>query len=298
MTELLMIIMLGVLGLILGSFAGATVWRLRARQLVEDKKSGEKVNAKELKRLKPLVQSVRDDRSRCLHCGHSLAWYDLVPLVSWLSTKGKCRYCKQSIGVFEPLIELGTATALILLALYWPQLGYGDSWALFVAWIVAIVMLVILFAYDSKWFLLPNVVMFPLIGVSAAIALVHTVGSSDIAGATFELVFSVAILSGIYWLLYQYSRWRNGEGGTWVGYGDVKLGLALGLLIADWRLAVLTLFLANLIGVIIVLPGLLTKKLSAKAHIPFGPLLIAGFFIALFWGQLIIDWYLQLVLFT
>src|SRR3954468_7466811 len=94
MEQLLICVTLMILGLCLGSFAGATVWRLRARQLVEDKAEGEKVDGKEYKKLLPLTQTTTaTDRSRCLHCGHTLAWYDLLPLVSWVSTKGRCRYC-------------------------------------------------------------------------------------------------------------------------------------------------------------------------------------------------------------
>ena len=81
-----MSIIFGLLGAIFGSFVGAQVWRLRARQLKEDQQAGEKVDKKEMKRLSHLLKkNVRSDRSRCLHCSHVLAWYDLIPLVSWLS---------------------------------------------------------------------------------------------------------------------------------------------------------------------------------------------------------------------
>ena len=68
----------GFLGAILGSFVGAQVWRLRARQLTEDKKAGEKVDQKELKRLSPLIKKVSKDRSRCLSCGHELSFFFLL----------------------------------------------------------------------------------------------------------------------------------------------------------------------------------------------------------------------------
>lgn len=109
-------VVLGVLGLIFGSSQGATVWRLRARQLREDKRDGEPYDKKEYARLIPLTKpSLTDDCSRCLDCGHELAWYDLVPLVSWLATGGKCRYCRKPIGAFEPLMETGTAALLVYL---------------------------------------------------------------------------------------------------------------------------------------------------------------------------------------
>ena len=72
-------VLVGFLGAILGSFAGAQIWRLRARQLMEDKKAGEKVDQKELKKLSPLIKKISKDRSRCLSCGHELKWCDLIP---------------------------------------------------------------------------------------------------------------------------------------------------------------------------------------------------------------------------
>lgn len=302
------------LGLTLGSFAGATVWRLRARQLIVDdadlkkleakKKSGEKlgddeanylkelVAAKgerheELNRLRPLATArLKDDRSHCLGCQHELAWYDLLPLVSWISTRGKCRYCKRPIGLFEPLMELGTAAAFVGFYAAWAaQYGpLGQLWQL-ILWLVVIVMLVILFAYDTKWFILPDRVTYPLIGLAVILAVIQVASAAEPLATAVSTGASVALLAGLYYVLWRVS------GGRWVGFGDVKLGLALGLLLADWRLAFLTLFLANLIGTILVLPGLLTKKLSRQTQVPFGPLLIVGFVLALLYGKNLIDWF-------
>ena len=77
----------------------------------------------------------------------------------------------------------------------------------------------------------------------------------------------------------------------WVGFGDVKLGLALALLLADWRLAFLALFLANLIGCLIVIPGMVTQKITRQTRIPFGPLMIVGAVLALFFGDTLLNWY-------
>lgn len=302
------------LGLTFGSFAGASVWRLRARQLVGDNadfeeleariKEGKKLSRdeseylaeltatkpvwhKELARLRPLTKaSLKDDRSRCLGCHHELAWYDLLPLVSWISTKGKCRYCKQPIGWFEPLMELGTVIAFVAFYANWSaQYGpLGELWLL-ALWLVVIVMLVILFAYDAKWFILPDRVAYPLIGLAAILAIIKVAQASEPVTAAASAGAGVALLGGLYYMLWKVS------GGRWVGFGDVKLGLALGLLLADWRLAFLTLFLANLIGTILVLPGLLTKKLSRQTQVPFGPLLILGFALALLYGEGLIGWF-------
>jgi leader peptidase (prepilin peptidase)/N-methyltransferase len=289
MEHLFISIVLAVIGLILGSYAAATVWRLRARQLVEDKQAGdEDVDMDEYNKLLPLTQtSVRKDRSRCLHCEHTLAWYDLLPLVSWLGLKGKCRYCHVRIGMFEPLMEIGMAVLFVGSFLLWPSSAHMNPLQLteFIVWLVAGVMLVILFAYDMKWFLLPNQVIFPLIAVGMLMTLLHFVGVTDIAATFINLALGVVILSGIYLLLWLISK------GRWIGFGDVKLGLALALLLGNWQLAFIALFAANLIGCLVVIPGMVAGKITRTSRVPFGPLLIVGAVLAMLWGPSITSWY-------
>lgn len=287
--NLVVVIALGFFGLCLGSFAGAQVWRLRARQLGEDKVAGEEYDKKEFNQLHELTKHKgTSDRSRCLSCKHTLAWYDLLPLASWISTGGKCRYCHTRIGVFEPLIELGVSAFFVVSYLVWqPTLSEPVLLAQFVLWLIAGVMLAILFAYDYKWFLLPDKITYPLIGVSFMYAALTLVQSTDIAATVITISGSVLIFSGLYLALWLVSS------GRWIGFGDVKLGLVLGLLLGQWDLALLALFLANLIGCLIVLPGLLTKKLTRTTQVPFGPMMIGGFVIAALWGGQIIDWYLS-----
>lgn len=286
MEQITIAVLLGILGLCMGSFAGATVWRLRARQLAEDKADGEAVDGDEYKKLVPLTkETLTTDRSRCLHCGRELKWYDLLPLVSWLSTGGKCRYCHRPIGIFEPLIELGTAMFFIASYLLWPEMVTPLDTVQFGLWLIASVMLVILFAYDVRWFLLPNQVVFPLIGVGLLVAAIHTITASNAVTAALDVTGAVAILSGLYLLLWYASR------GGWIGFGDVKLGLGLALLLGNWQLAFLALFLANLIGSLVVIPALLSGKMTRKSHVPFGPLLILGAVIAMLVGNHLLQWY-------
>ena len=287
MEQLWIYIGLVLFGLCLGSFAGASVWRLRARQLEEDKAAGEEIDGHEYRQLKHLhgINKAKDS-SRCLHCGHELAWYDLLPLVSWLSLRGKCRYCKVSIGRFEPIMELSVAVFFVLSFVFWPfDLMAPLAIAQFVIWLLAGVGLAILFAYDLKWFLLPNVVMFSVIGLSVISALLVVLQASDVLGALASILTSIFILSGIYLLIYLVSK------GQWIGFGDIKLGLALALLLADWQLAFIALFAANLIGCLIVIPGMIAGKITRTTRIPFGPLLIIGMVVSFFAGRLILDMY-------
>lgn len=274
-------------GLCLGSFAGAMVWRLRARQLVRDKADGDHVDHNEYIHLKKLTKSsLSDDRSQCLHCSYTLKWYDLIPVISWLYLRGRCRKCHVPIGFMEPLIELGVASFFVLSYAFWPYpLDNGLEIARLVLWLIAGVGLAILFVYDIKWFLLPDQVNFAIVGVGAISALLVILGSHDKLGTLLGIVGSMLILSGLYWALYKISQ------GKWIGFGDIKLGLGLALLLADWKLAFITLFAANLIGCLIVLPAMIMGKLKRDSHVPFGPLLIVGFVIAGFVGVYLSDLY-------
>ena len=291
MEYILICIVLAWIGAILGSFGAASVWRLRAQQLKADKKAGEKIDKKEYARLRPLTEvSVKTDRSHCLHCGHDLAWFDLLPVISWLQLRGRCRYCHKKIGNFELAMELGLAAFFVVSFVYWPHML--SSWieiTHLLLWLVAGFGLSVLLAYDAKWFLLPNRVVFPLIGIAAASASLTVLNASDIVAVLYNVAISCLILSGIYYLLYVVSK------GAWIGFGDIKLGIVLALLLADWRLAFLTLFLANVIGCLVVIPGMLSRKLTRKSHVPFGPMLIVAWAVAGLFGERLIDWYMQAV---
>ncbi len=281
-----------IIGSALGSFAGAQVWRLRARQLILDKQAGEKVSEREYKRLLPLTkQSVFTDHSIDLDTGKRLPWYDLIPVVSWLMLRGKSRFSGKPIGYFEFLIELGVGVFFVTSFLLWPEnLVTPLQIIRFALWLLAGVCLAILFAYDAKWFLLPDriTLVFVILGLLYA-------GSFLVASKTpLDLLVSIAgslvILSGLYLLLYIISR------GRWIGFGDIKLGVGLALFVVDWRLAFIALFLANLYGTLLVLPGLISGKLKRSTHVPFGPLLILGMITAVLVGNNILNWYMSIIL--
>lgn len=264
------------LGVVLGSFAGAQVWRVRARQLRTDKQTGHPYDKHEWRQLRVLLQgTLRDDRSRCLQCGHVLAWYDLLPVVSWLSTGGRCRYCQQFIGWFELVMELVLGVGLALSYLVWPWALPASS-LLFAVWVMVALVLMILAAYDAKWQLLPDPLNYGLMALGALFVLVRVATLHDVD--LVSLTGAVALLAGLYGGLYAISR------GAWIGFGDVKLCVGLALLLGDWRLAFMTLFFSNMLGCIIVLPGLVRGQLNTRSQVPFGPLLIIGCVISLLFG--------------
>lgn len=282
MEQFAMIVVLAWLGLILGSFVGAQVWRLRARQLIEDKRDGEPYDEKQLKKITGLARSAKTDRSECLNCHHQLAWYDLIPLVSWVTLRGKCRYCRKSIGYMEPLLELGLALTFVVSYLAWPNpLDQTIHLITFVVWLVACTLMALLFAYDARWYLLPFSINVALIGVGAVF-----VATTYLSTGTFSLeqlgslLLGIVIMSGLYFIFSLLG---------YVGLGDSILGFGLALFLGTWEYAFLALFLANLLGCLLLIPIALKGKMKRNLHIPFGPFLILGTIITLLWGATIIS---------
>lgn len=270
----MLIVVLGVLGALFGSFACAQVWRLRARQLVEDKRDGEPVDKKELMQLQGLIRPVSHDRSECLHCHHTLAWYDLIPVVSWLSTRGKCRYCRRFIGWAEIASEVGLAMTFIVSYLVWPHaLTSVGQVITFAVWLTACVVMTILLIYDAKWSLLPFALNVGLIVVGVLFRVLSTMNGEMIG---ISLLGAIMLLGGLYLLFSLFG---------WVGMGDGILGVGLALLLGSWQLAFLTLFVANLLGCLMLVPLYLRKQLHRQARIPFGPFLIMAAVISMLVGD-------------
>jgi prepilin signal peptidase PulO-like enzyme (type II secretory pathway) len=186
----------------------------------------------------------------------------------------------------EPLIELGVAVFFVASYMFWPYaLTSPIDITRLVVWLVSGVGLATLFVYDLKWFLLPDKVSFAVIGLGLITSIIAVVQSTDALDALGSIGGSIIVLSGIYYALYQVSK------GKWIGFGDIKLGLGLALLLADWRLAFIALFAANLIGCLIVIPQMIAGKLKRDAHIPFGPLLIVGAVLSQLFGLYLVEWY-------
>jgi prepilin signal peptidase PulO-like enzyme (type II secretory pathway) len=260
-------VFLGLIGLAFGSFVGALVWRLHEH--------------------KDFVS----DRSECEHCHHKLGPLDLIPLFSWLALRGKCRYCHKPIGWTAPLLEISMAVLFVGSYYVWPlDFTTWQANLSFGLWLVYLVGLVALLVYDLKWMLLPNVLVFPLMGVAvveSAIRYSVQVGVSPIDYLN-SVIFGIIALGGLYWALYTFSK------GKWVGYGDVKLGVFMGIALGFQR-SILALFLANIVGFLVVLPGLMIGKLKRTSRVPFGPFLIVAFILAFLFGDRIIDWYLSFI---
>lgn len=262
--SLMIVLLLALVGLAFGSFVNALVWRLHeGRDWVHE-------------------------RSECTHCHHQLAAKDLIPVVSYLLLRGKCRYCHKPIQD-GPVVELAVPALFVLSYLLWPVPLEGGGLFEFGLWLIFLVGFAALALYDFKWFILPDVIVFPLIGL----AVLQVVGGwllfDRSLGALTGPLIGAGIISGLFLTLFQLSQ------GTWIGFGDVKLGVILGLLAGSALPALMVLLAASLIGTLVAVPMLIQGKANRKTHLPFGPLLIAGMVITELFGAGLIDWYINLL---
>ena len=266
-----------VLGVIFGSFINALVWRLHEQSKLKKK-------SKKLKNSSKDELSIVKGRSMCPHCRHELAAKDLVPVLSWLGLKGRCRYCQKPISVQYPLVEL--LTGLSFVAFYvWLPINLGTyGYLLSVVFYALLVLGMALAVYDAKWFLLPNSLVYPFNSLS--FLLVCTLA---LQADSFRK-FAIAVMSGVIFyslfrLIFEVSK------GRWLGYGDVRLSLGLGLLAGTPLKVMLLLFVASMVGTIWSLPGILVRQKNINVQVPFGPFLLFGAWAVVTWGERVLNWY-------
>lgn len=255
----MILLLLVVLGLCLGSFVNALVWRLHAH--------------------KDWVKG----RSECTHCHHVLGPLDLVPVLSWVSLRGRCRYCHKKIDD-NPLVELVLPVLFALSYQFWPLSLHRTGLLLFIFWLIFLVGFLALAVYDLRWFLLPNKIVFPLMWlavVQVITAAIYDMHWQLLIGA----VGGSVTVGGIFYLLFLFSN------GKWIGGGDVKLGIVLGILAGGVLNGFLLLFVASITGMLASLPMVLQGKATRKTQMPFGPFLIVGLIVVQLFGASILSWY-------
>ncbi len=274
----MIILLLGVVGVSLGSFVNALVWRLHEQAKTSSTRRKNKA-------VSPADLSILRGRSMCPRCHHPLAAIDLVPVFSWLMLRGKCRYCHKPIAGQYPLVELATAGLFIASYLWWPVQFNTMGVVNFTVWLVMLTGFMALLIYDLRWLQLPNRIIYPLMILATVAALANILIFDGGGQLLSDIALSVAIAGGLFYMLFRLSD------GKWIGGGDVKLGLLIGLLVTDPLQAFLVLFTASLLGTIVILPGLMAKKLNARSKVPFGPFLIIAAIIVRLFGASVIAWY-------
>lgn len=286
-------IALALLGLSLGSFLNVVTLRYRPER--------------------PLF-SFRDTggRSRCASCGKELRWFELLPLVSFLVQRGRCRACHTPLSLQYPLVE--AVSALVVMgAPYLLAIRSGIAWGivssgaapwwfyvLSILWIAALLLLVTIALVDARHFLIPNGANLSLAVIGAlitctlawaALPLFQTssVGSFALMAGAPESPFLNHLLGAVagavaFALLWGCSRGRA------MGFGDVKLAAAAGMLLG-WPDIALATALSFVIGgawggVLLVL-----RRNKPKDHIPFGPFFVVGTICTFAWGTSLLRWY-------
>lgn len=237
-------------------------------------------------------------RSVCPICGHKLGFLDLIPVLSFIFLKGKCRYCQKKISWQYPLVEI--ATGLLFLIFNFKFLALNQSLnfnllSLIYYWIIAC-FLIIIFIYDLRYYLIPDKIVYLGIGIIFFYNIFNSYFIIQPAENPFGIQYNSsfiinsllsALLASIFFLIiFLISR------GQWMGFGDVELAFLMGLFLGFPKI-LLALLLSFLIGAIIGIGLVIFKKKELKSEVPFAPFLVIATFIALFWGEEIIRWYLM-----
>jgi len=231
-------------------------------------------------------------RSHCDSCQRELEWYELLPLISFFMLRGKCRTCHTPIDVMHPVVELLTASLFV----WW----FGIGFAFFqltiqplsiiqpLFWLIVGVLFLYILLTDLQAFFIPD---FAILSLALLTLLYRSVligfGIYDPQSLAWAL-FGASLALAAFLFLWLITR---GQG---MGFGDVKLVFALGLLL-EWPNVVVGLFLGFVYGAVIGVSLLVMNKVRFGMAIPFAPFLLAGTVTALIWGDSLVRWYLQML---
>lgn len=260
--------LVGVLGLLIGSFLNVVVHRLP--KMMERQWAAEcaEFSGKEVAAGEPFNLMV--PRSRCPHCGHQIRWFENIPVVSYAALGGKCAGCKAPISLRYPLVELVTGALFFWCTWHWGASAAGLAWCAFSALLLGMALI------DWDTTLLPDDMTLPLmwLGLMAA-ALQWT--PVPLATAFWGAVAGYGSLWSIYWVF----KLVTGKEG--MGYGDFKLFAALGAWFG-WPLLIPLILIASVIGAAVGIAMKFTSGLREGGYVPFGPFLAGAGFAALLLG--------------
>jgi prepilin signal peptidase PulO-like enzyme (type II secretory pathway) len=208
-------------------------------------------------------------------------WYDNIPVFSFILLKGKCRNCGQKISWQYPIVELVTGLLFLVPTLFVSYPSQEILIKMIVQWFI-IIDLILIFLYDFKYQEIWD--RFTLIPA----------GLIFVANLFFywqnwsSMLIGVLIGAGFFLLQYLVSK------GKWIGGGDIRLGVLMGVILG-WQNTILALFISYLVGAIVGIGLIIAKKKNRDSAVPFGTFLVIGTFVAMFWGERIVLWYLSLL---
>lgn len=220
----------------------------------------------------PLNQSVAVKRSYCPNCGKTIKWFDNIPLISFILLRGKCRDCNKKIGSQYFLVEL--LSVLSFLLIYY-LFGISITSLLFA---ILSIFFIIIFFIDLKHFIIPNTLTFPLMAIGFIKSFDPNLNTSIFPNYLNSLLGGIIGYLIIWTIIYLYKKFRNIEG---MGLGDAKLLSAIGFWFG-WISIPFVIFLSSIIALLSVIPSLLKNSKSLSSQIPFGPYIIIGTLVYLF----------------
>lgn len=248
-----MYIIIFTLGIIIGSFLNVCIYRI------------------------PRQESIVFPSSHCTYCSHPLAWYDLIPIFSYLSLKGKCRYCGGVISPQYPIVEFINGVIYLLLFLYF------DLTINFIFYSLIISILIIISIIDYFHQIIPDgLVLLILVSTIIYKAFIYIIYKTPLS---FLDSISGFIGAGLLFIIIALVS-NGGMGG-----GDIKLSAALGFILGSKK-TLLNILLSFIIGAVFSIVLLLSGKKGRKDAIPFAPFINISFLITLLYGEDIINWYI------
>lgn len=244
-----------IFGLLIGSFLNCLIWRLH---------TGETMMG----------------RSYCPKCRAQLAWFENIPLFSWLFLRGHCRHCGKSILWQYPAVEL--ATALLFVLAFRHNISLDSFSALqFARDIFLICVMIIIFVFDLRWYLILDKISLPASVIVLALNIY-------LGGDWKYLLISGIIGAGFFYTQFVLSRGRA------VGGGDIRLGLLMGFALG-WPGIIEALVIAYLIGAPVGIALVLLGKKGMKSEVPMGTFLTVATLIVLFYGEALLKWYMGIL---
>jgi leader peptidase (prepilin peptidase) / N-methyltransferase len=250
--------LLGLLGLLIGSFLNVVIYRLPVMMEAQWKAECAEVQGQPAQEpAKPF--NLMLPRSRCQACGHGLAWFENIPVLSYLVLGGKCRECKTPFSIRYPLVELASAVLFAYAGWRWGATAPGLMWAGFAAALLTLAMI------DWDTTLLPDSINLPLLWLGLMGAALKLTGPS-LPDAFWGAVGGYMSL----WLVYWGFKLATGKEG--MGFGDFKLFAALGAWFG-WQALIPIILMASVIGAVIGIAIKFSSGLREGGYIPFGPFL-------------------------
>lgn len=260
----------GFLGLLVGSFLNVVVYRLP--KMMEQQWQAEYAEFSGQAALPAAEKlSLSSPRSRCSSCGHMIAWYENIPLLSYVFLRGKCSVCGISFGIRYPFVELSTGLLFAFCAWRWGNTLGALAWCGFSAALLALALI------DWDTTLLPDDITLPLLWAGLIVAALQLNPVVKLADALWGAVAGYLSL----WLVYWAFKLVTGKEG--MGYGDFKLFAALGAWFG-WSALTPIILMASIIGALAGIAMKFSSGLREGGYVPFGPFLAGAGFTAMVFG--------------